>query len=245
MELLRIRLEPHRLPTSRSPACSPGHKAMRDVHFLHVGKCAGTQTKALAASINAMKAGIRIVAHPQRITPAILPRGEARVFSIRSPETKVLPGFSSHKRKGQPGFKVEWTAGEREAFLNFDHANDLAEALFTKGPRRWQAIAAIRAISDLAANRCDYFRHCSAFLASRRPLRIVRQKRFDHEIGLLFRKVQLSTPPLMETDPVETHKNDHTGLMPLSEQAKQKLRICYAQDFELYRHCSDWLESQT
>lgn len=218
---------------------------MRDVHFLHIGKCAGTQTKALAASINAMEAGIRIVAHPHRIMPASLPQAEACVFSIRSPETRVLSGFSSHKRKGRLRFKVEWTPSERETFFSFDHANDPTEALFIQGPRGWQANAAIRAKSHLAANKCDYFKHCGAFLTSRPPLPIIRQKRFNRDIGLLLRKVRLLTPPLMKTDPVKTQKNDHTGLMPLSEQAKQNLRVWYAQDFELYWHCSDWLESQT
>lgn len=217
---------------------------MRDVHFLHIGKCAGTQIKALAAGINAMEAAIRIVAHPHGITLANLPQGEAYFFSIRSPETRFFSGFYSRKRKGLPRYKVEWTPSEREAFLNFDHANDLAEALFTEGPRGWQAFAAMQAISHLAANQCDYFKHCGAFLSSRPPLTIIRQEHFDRDIDMLFRKLRLTTPPLIETDPVKTHKNDYTGLKPLSEQAKRRLRIWYARDFELYRHCSDWLESQ-
>lgn len=217
---------------------------MREVHFLHIGKCAGTQIKALAAKINAMEAGVRIVPHPHRITLAALPPDAAYFFSIRSPETRFVSGFYSRQRKGRPRFNIEWKPSEQEAFLNFEHANDLAEALFVEGIKGWQAFAAMQAIEHLATKQSDYFRYCGTFLLNRPPLTVIRQEHFDRDIGILVQKLGLMKLPPLETDPVTAHRNDYTSAKPLSETAKANLRMWYTQDFELYRQCNSWLEER-
>ena len=192
-----------------------------------------------------MDSNTRIITHHHHVTLTALPADVEYFFSIRSPETRFVSGFYSRKRKGRPRCNSQWTSDEREAFLHFEHANDLAEALFTQGPRGWQAFAAMQAITHLATNQCAFFKYCGGFLADRPPLTIIRQQHFDRDIGVLFRKLRLATHPSMETDPVRIHKNDYTGVKPLSEQSRRSLRIWCAQDFKLYWHCSSWLESQT
>jgi hypothetical protein len=218
---------------------------MRELHFLHIGKCAGTQIKALASKINAMNSDTRIVSHRHNVTLAALPRDVEYFFSVRSPETRFMSGFYSRKRKGRPRFNFEWTSSEREAFLNFEHANDLAEALFSEGTQGWHAFAAMQSIHHLAINQCDYFKHCGAFLSNRPPLTIIRQEYFEHDIAILIRKLDLNAPPPLEADAVTSHRNDYSDAKPLSEKAKANLRMWYTQDFELYRQCNSWLEKLT
>ena len=215
---------------------------MRELHFLHIGKCAGTQIKALAGKINTMNSNSKIVVHRHSVTLASLPRDAEYFFSIRSPDTRFSSGFYSRKRKGRPRFNVEWTSSEREAFLNFEHANDLAEALFSEGTQGWRAFAAMQSIQHLAINQCDYFKHCGAFLSNRPPLTIIRQEHFEPDITILIGKLGLNALPPLETDPVTSHRNDYSDAKPLSEKARANLRKWYMQDFELYRQCNSWLE---
>jgi hypothetical protein len=218
---------------------------MREIQFLHIGKCAGTQIASLAEKINAMRNGIKIVKHRHHVTLAALPRDAEYFFSIRSPETRFISGFYSRKRNGRPRFDFEWTPSEREAFSSFHHANDLAEALFIDGAAGRLAFAAMQSIRHIAINQSDYFKHCGDFLNNRAPVTIIRQEYFERDIGVLAGKLGLDVLPPLETDPVAAHKNDYAGLRPLSELAKENLRKWYAQDFEFYRHCSIWLERQT
>jgi hypothetical protein len=143
---------------------------MRLLHFLHIGKCAGTQIKALAEKINANNPDVRIMAHPHRVTLANLPPDAEYFFSIRSPDTRFVSGFYSRKRKGRPRYHVEWSANEKQAFDSFEQANNLAEALFEDGDAGFCAFAAIKSIEHVAIDQSDYFRSLGFSFRSGYPL---------------------------------------------------------------------------
>lgn len=214
---------------------------VRDIHFLHIAKCAGTQIKAMAERINAAGGAVRIVAHPHRVLLMSLPPGAAYFFGIRSPETRFVSGFYSRKRKGQPRYLVEWTAHEREAFEYFQHASDLAEALFTQGEAGARAFAAMTSIEHLAITQSDYFRNTGLFLKKRPPVAIIRQEHFEEDVTLLFQRLGLASLPAIAHDPVAAHRNDYSGVPPLSPKAVENLSRWYASDYELYRQCCAWM----
>lgn len=216
---------------------------MKQVHFLHIGKCAGTYVKAIAQKINAAPLGVQIVTHPHHVILASLPPGAPYFFSIRRPETRFVSGFYSRKRKGQPRYNSEWTPQERLAFTAFEQANDLAEALFADGEKGRTAFAAMKSIEHLAMAQSDYVRGVGFFLDVRPPLAIVRQEHFEADMALLCRRLGIGAPPSVPTDAVTAHRNDYAGSAPLSEAARANLRLWYAQDEAFYRICSDWIDA--
>jgi hypothetical protein len=218
---------------------------IREIHFLHIGKCAGTQIKAMAEKINASAGTVRIIPHRHSMTLSGLPPAAEYFFSIRSPETRFVSGFYSRKRKGWPRYNVEWTRDERAAFETFEHATDLAEAIFAEGARGQQAFAAVRAIEHLAINQIDYFKWSGSFLLKRPPVAIIRQENFERDIAALLRKLGINSSPLIETDPVAAHRNAYADVKPLSDQARENIRKWYTQDIELYRQCTSWLQNAT
>ncbi|HUQ37389.1 MAG TPA: hypothetical protein VM144_13525 [Aestuariivirga sp.] len=214
---------------------------MRTIHFIHIGKTAGTQIKQLASQINGGKEECTIIAHPHRISLANLPAGSEYFFSIRSPESRFVSGFYSRKRMGQPRYNVEWTQHEREAYENFHHANDLAEALFEEGLAGARALSAMKSIEHLARGEIDYFLGLGYFLKMNPPLAIIRQEKFAEDIARLFRILRLKNQPIIDHDPVAAHKNIYTDAIPLSEKAKDNIRRWYAQDCEFYKICVSWI----
>lgn len=214
-----------------------------EVYFLHIGKTAGTQIAGLTDQINATNPEWRVVplAHGRRLRG--LPEGAPYFFSIRRPESRFRSAFYSRKRKGQPRNLIEWTADERRAFERFEHATDLAEALFCDGAAGRQAFFAMKSISHTSANQVDWFDKSGYFLERRPPLWIVRQEAFDADLAQLLRRLGHTAPIEVARDPLKAHANDYAGIPPLSEAARANLRTWYAQDYEFYRLCCDWLEA--
>ena len=216
------------------------------VHFLHIGKAAGTQVRYLAKSLNKQKADIRINKHRHDVRLKDLPSKERYFFSIRQPESRFMSGFYSRKRKGQPRIYSEWSGHEKMAFGQFEHATDLAEALFEDSPRGHEAISAIRSITHTAQNQVDWFVQRGNFLNIRPPIYILRQEHFDTDWDVFLGRLALKDLVELESasDPVRAHRNDYDGIPPLSEKAKKNLAAWYVQDIEFYKQCEAWIAAQ-
>lgn len=241
-------------PTPKKAAGKgPGKKVNRnrafrdtDIHFLHIGKCAGTQIRNISEQLLALKAERRIVKHSHDVFLKDLPRQAEYFFSIREPISRFRSGFYSRKRKGAPRLHREWTQYERPAFADFEHANDLAESLFAEGERGLKAWAAMKSIRHTAQNQADWFFWYGTFLDVRPPVWIIRQERFDEDLEVFLRRAKLESHGAsleLARDSLEAHANDYSGLPPLSERAKDNLRRWYAQDIEFYRMCDTWLDA--
>lgn len=215
------------------------------VHFLHIGKNAGTQLKLICDQINECSEVIRIVKHSHKSKLTDLPEGSRFFFSVRDPIRRFVSGFYSRKRKGQPRIYVEWSEGERAAFTRFEHANDLAEALFEPTPAGVEAFAAMRSIGHVSEHQFSWFGDSGYFLGTRPPVHIVRQERFQSDLDALLRKLGVDFSVAIEKDATRSHKNSYENVPDLSEQAVRNLQKWYAIDIEFYRICSDWLESSS
>lgn len=212
------------------------------VHFLHIGKNAGTEIKRYVDHLRpALASRWKVVKHRHETWLRDLPPGEPYFFSIRSPLGRFRSGFYGRKRKSLPRYHREWSEHEALAFGDFEHANDLAEALFRKDDLGRKAWAAMKSPKHTAMNQSDWFTACGQFLRVRPPLVIIRQEHFAEDIASLQRKLGVDPPVVLEADFVASHRTDYAGVPPLSELAVENLRRWYAQDFEFYDLCCDWV----
>ena len=218
------------------------HPRVRKVHFLHVGKCAGTAIKDLAAQINTLPDGPRIIPHGHARKLADLPTDAEYFFSARHPVSRFVSAFAMRKRKEQPRLYREWTAGEREAFLRFPEANDLAESLFAPGQVGREAFAAMQSIGHMPFQHLRF--KVRDIVGARPPLCVLRQERLSHDVGHLLRLLGIEGDVSLPVDPARAHRSDSAQARPLSEKAIANLTTWYAVDIEYYRLIDAWMDEQ-
>jgi hypothetical protein len=245
-----MKLDPSRLATATSRKIrsvldrpSSAKDGRQNVTFLHIGKAAGTQIAYVSEQINAASDRYRVTKATHSLKLDKLPPDHLYFFAIRSPASRFRSGFYSRKRKGQPRIYSEWSEHERIAFAQFEHANDLAEALFEDGDLGAKALCAMKSISHVSMNQIDWFDRCGNFFEVRPPLMIIRQEHLEKDLGMLMKRLDLDQPPQLTSDPKLAHSNDYTGTPPLSEKAKANLAAWYRQDAEFYRVCEHWLRT--
>ena len=218
-----------------------------EIHFLHIGKNAGTYIKRISEAINQRCPDRPIVTHTHDFFLKHLPPKANYFFSLRDPVSRFKSGFYSQKNYGRPAFDVPWTADEEITFGEFEHANDLAESLFAEGDLGVKAWAAINSIRHTAQNQSDWFYLRGNFLQLTPPVWIIRQENFDEDLEIFLARAgydialeDLVAPPRSTA----SNSNDYSDIPPISDKGKENLRRWYAQDFEFYRACEGWLDAQ-
>lgn len=223
------------------PSISP---SLKRIHFLHVSKAAGTQIQTIIDQINANSKLVQVTPHFHEATLDSLSPNQEYFFSTRDPIQRFKSGFYSRKRKGRPRIHVEWSEHEEYSFNQFEHANDLAESLFSPGKRGLDAIAAMRSIRHCSRNFVDWFKFTGHLFELRPPIWIIRQEHFEADLKLFLARIGYSAPVTLQTDIRISHANDYSSTPDLSESAKANLRQWYVQDYEFLRLCEAWISSQ-
>ncbi|WP_225028443.1 hypothetical protein [Xinfangfangia pollutisoli] len=223
-------------PEAASPMPQP-----EPLHFLHIGKTAGTQIGHVATLLNQEGSGPKIVKHGHLELLLHLPPEARYFFSVRDPISRFRSSFYSRRRKGRPLNDIEWRPGERIAFERFEHANDLAEALFSGGETGRAATQAILSISHTAMNQSLWVMTIGYFLHTRPPVWIIRQERFDADFLEFLRRADHGGTFAPTDDPVRAHRNDYAGTPPISALGQQNLRRWYAQDYAFLDVCETWM----
>jgi hypothetical protein len=217
------------------------------LHFLHIGKCAGTRIGEIAALLNAAGTGRPIVVHHHDVSLRDLPPGAPYFFSIRDPISRFYSGFYSRRREGRPRLYHPWTEHDRRAFADFEHANDLAESLFAAGAAGDRAFAAMKSIRHAAQDQSDWFCCLGNFLSARPPVWIIRQEQFAGDLDVFLRRAGFALPAELaggQAGMPRAHSSDYAGLPPLSDRAQDNLRRWYAQDYAFYRACEAWMADE-
>lgn len=225
--------------TRNNPKLNPD-----DIHFLHIGKCAGSQIAQIARQVNRVPDGRKIIKHRHDVFLRNINKKADYFFSIRHPISRFKSGFYSRKRKGAPRLNVPWSTDDTFAFQTFPHANDLAESLFEKTERGRMAWAAMKSIRHTAQNQSDWFYCRGSFLYTRPPIWILRQESFDADLDKFFERSNLDLTNdqiKITSNSKAAHANDYTDTPPLSEKACEKLALWYAQDIAFYEMCEDWM----
>ncbi len=213
------------------------------IHFLHVGKAAGTQIQHVIEQINqSRRVKRKLVYHGHGFGLFNVPPGQDYFFSTRDPLTRFKSGFYARKRKYHVNAgHQDWTEHERRAFARFSHAKDLAEALFAPGQRGQEAVQAILSNQHCARAIVDEFKFCGHLFALRPPLWIIRQERFQADLEVFLRRIGYNGPVDVATAKEEANTGDYDGVPELSESAKANLRRWYAQDYAFLALCESWL----
>lgn len=214
---------------------------MRTVHYLHIGKTAGTQIKHVIEQINALGQPLAIKGHRHAVKLIDLPPDAEYFFSVRKPESRFRSAFYSRKRKGMPRYNIEWTAYERAMFQRFEHANDLAEALFEKSQRGFEAFCAMNSSLHFTS-QVAWFSNSGFFFKLRPPMAILRQEELANDLTDLLRRLGVSSAISLADDPVRSHRNPYHDAPELSDKARNNLRIWFAQDYLFYDYCNAWIE---
>lgn len=212
------------------------------IHFLHVGKNAGTEIRRYADVINQKSKNLKIIKHGHDEFLRNIPSSDRYFFSIRDPIARFKSGFYSRKRKGLPKQYSEWSRYDRVAFENFEHANDLAEALFRNDELGRKAIAAIKSIRHTAQNQVDWFYCFGNLFSVRPPIAVIRQENFEEDIALFQSLIGVDEPFILERDKIDSHFNSYDNVPDLSQKAIANLKTWYAQDFAFYDLCDNWIE---
>lgn len=214
------------------------------LHFIHIGKNAGTQITGIGAQINRSSRKYRFVKHSHHSTVGLIPAGESYFFSIRNPVSRFKSGFYSRKRKGQPRIYSEWSPHEALAFAAFEHANDLAEALFERSDKGKAAYCAMQSIQHVSRPQQHSIFKDGFFLDLRPPVFILRQENLEADMARLWEVLKLDVSVSLTSDPLKAHKNDYSDIPALSDKAIANLQKWYAADVEFYHMCEMWIEKQ-
>lgn len=214
---------------------------LEEIAFIHIGKNAGSQVKQIAPKL--IKQGFRIKAYKHNLKLHQLPKDSKYFFSIRNPSSRFVSGFYSRKRKGRPKFNIDWSPHEKIAFQDFEHANYLAENLFSNNELGISARLAIKSITHTGAHQFDYF-HKAAYFAIQPPITIVRQEYFERDMQrfLDILGINIKIESLLTFDKIKSHQNDYAEAPPLSELALHNLKKWYIQDYMFYEMCEEWLK---
>lgn len=216
------------------------------IHYLHLGKNAGTQIGNIIDQVNNLYNNKVIHKYGHEKILVDLPFQSKYFFSIRDPISRFISGFYSRKRKGQPRIYVEWTKHEKFAFENFKDANDLAENLYEKGSNGDKAIQAILSIRHTARNQVDWFVRAGGFLELQPPIYIVRVEHFEEDILAFLDKSgfgQLKSKITISKDIKIAHSNNYSEVPALSDKAKNNLKNWYQQDILFYEMCENWIKT--
>jgi hypothetical protein len=224
--------------------CAPVPLSGRPVHYLHIGKTAGTQIGHVIKQVNLAQPGIRIINNGHGTMLRSLPSGSEYFFSLRDPIGRFRSGFYSRKRMGRPRLNNPWSPSETLIFEEFAHANDLAEALFRCDARGRKAMSAMLTIGHIGHSQVDWFKKAGDIFSLRPPVWVIRQAHLERDIALLLRRLGVTQTVTLTTDPVKAHANDYSGIPPLSELAKENIRRWHSADYQFYTHCEAWMVEQ-
>lgn len=215
------------------------------IFFLHIGKNAGTQIRRLYTQVEE-KTDVEFVRVRHGDKYFALPQGARYFFSIRDPAARFKSGFYSRKRKGAPRLHVEWSAHEARAFEAFEHANDLAEALFDDSDQGRLAWSATQSISHTSMQQSDWFGRNGFVLDLHPPIWIIRQEHLDEDFGTFLQRANIPlrfSDLAVAQDQKSAHRTDYTDIPDLSDLAIANLKRWYARDFAFYDLCSRWMEN--
>ncbi len=216
----------------------------RVVYFLHIGKAAGSQVKQMMAQVNHQGGNVHMKAQSHDVMLADLPEPSDYFFSIRDPISRFRSGFYSRKRRGRPLNDIAWTPHEETAFANFEHAADLAEALFAPGEQGMKAAAAMKSIRHTAQDQIDWFALAGDIFTVRPPVWVLRQEHLEADLKVLVDRLGLDFTPEPRRDAKGAHANDYSGIPELTETGIANLKRWYAQDFAFYEAVETWMASE-
>lgn len=212
------------------------------VHFLHIGKTAGTAIKDALGNQRMYETKSHLVIleqHPFRFSH--VPDDHKTYFVVRDPISRFVSGFYSRYREGQPRLYNPWKPAEKEAFERFPKPNLLAEALSNDDQEEKAAAEkGMNSIGHVSTSYWNWFHNEQYLIENLKMIAIVlKQEELTQDFDYLKEKFNIKNASLTK-DPVKAHKNSNTFDKKLSDKAIQNLKKWYEDDYRflnlLYNH---------
>lgn len=215
------------------------------LHFLHVGKTAGSAVKYAIESYPNPHTRYVIYLHPHETTLRNVPQGEKFFFFLRDPVSRFVSGFYSRQRQGRPRYFLRWTPAEEAAFARFSSPNALAAALSSADVNeKAQAEMAMENILHVKDSYWNWFESRDYFSSRLSDLFFVG---FQEQLSADFEivKAKLGLPDLvLPQDEVHAHRNPGHLDKSLEETAIANLQTWYAADFEFVALCKNLVQER-
>ena len=218
------------------------HVDDQQVHFFHMGRCAGTTIKDLIEQINQTTEGTTLVAHEHKVVLANIPEQARYFFAIREPVDRFFSAFNwrQARQKLTSRGPDSYSQQERKAFARFASANELAESLFADGERGIEAFTAMQEIKHVNRPMHSWFSSVEEPLSIRPPLCIIRLEKMQHDLNFLVSKLEIDNGRDLASKERKRHLNVYVAPPPLSELAIENLRRWYATDIQFYELAKGW-----
>jgi hypothetical protein len=206
------------------------------VHFLHVGKCAGTALKEALKS-DPPPPPIRVRMHSHGVRMMDVPHSDAFFFIVRDPVDRFVSGFMARRNRDTGRYREPWSPAETRAFERFPSPNAVGVALSAGGARRDEAVEALRSIAHVRTSYWDWFGNERA--VRRRASKILWigfQEGLEDDIPLLASRLGL-TEIRLPADPTRANRSEAT--VEVSTEARNALAAWYRRDYDFVALCRD------
>lgn len=204
------------------------------VHYLHIGKTAGSALRLSIGKKRISKKFIYIF-HGHDFTLKNVPENDLFVFFLRDPISRYVSGFYSRKRKGRPLYNNPWHPEEEIAFNYFSNPNSLAEALSSSdieiADRAMDAMLSIHHVKTTFKDWLISDKYFNSRMDSLFYLGFVES--FDSDFNTFCNKLELRNFHL-NTSSKSAHKSPKDEDRHLSELAISNLTNWYKWDIDFY-----------
>ncbi len=203
------------------------------VHFVHMGKTAGTALQNALIDYNSRKnREYYFVPHRHTFTISDVPVEEFCLFTIRDPIARFVSGFYSRRREGLPRLRSAHTRAEAAAFSRYGNAVELAEALCGSASDRAWAANAMNAIGHVKSSYWDWFRGELLLEENRsKVVGVLRQEKLSEDVGYLQKGLDLGSGLQLPGSSIHRHQNQYGDETELSAIARENLKRWYARDY--------------
>jgi hypothetical protein len=210
----------------------------KDIHFIHIGRNAGSEIVERCEQLNKILKEYRIVPHSHETKLKNLDQRVDFFFSVRSPDIRFESAFYMLRDQSTRKF----TVSEEVLFGSFSSANDLAEALFSESEKGGLAYQLMNTVYHFSATQHSFFQHSSHFDLNP-PFVIIRQEFLEDDWNFFTRKLKISNRLLSHIKPKVSNHRKIIPKVELSKKALKNLSKWYAKDWYFYNYCCKIQES--
>lgn len=205
----------------------------KQLHFIHIGKTAGTALKHALSDYSKNKSTqIHLQGHDFKLTD--VPLSEYCFFSVREPIDRFVSGFYSRLRQGKPKYNSKWSASEEIAFSLFETPNKLAKDLYSDNwQKRVNAEYAMLSIQHVNSSYWDWFIDERYLLSRKKSIGFIfKQTNLNSDFENFKKSFSISNhASLPEKNSVDAHSNSVSIDTSLDEVALTNLKKWYVKEY--------------